>query len=236
MATLIDLTEVAVLTGVRAMLLAVLPSGIEVIRAQSNRVPEPLGPDFVVMTPLRRTRLSTNIDNDADIQIAGGIAFSEMTVSAVANGTLSPGQELTGPGVVIGSIIIEQLSGTPGLDGIYTIAPSQNVATGTIYAGLHGMMQPTNFTYQLDIHGPSSAENAQIISTIGRDWWACQFLAPYGIQPLYADDPRQLAFVNAENQYEDRFIVEMCLQGNPTVSVLQQYADQVNVDLINAAQ
>lgn len=51
-----------VITALRAFLLEVIPAGIEVIQAQANRVPEPAGENFVLMTPLRRTRLATNTD------------------------------------------------------------------------------------------------------------------------------------------------------------------------------
>lgn len=48
------------IAALRAFLLAVLPTGVEVIRAQDNRVPQPLAADFVVMTIIGRARLATN--------------------------------------------------------------------------------------------------------------------------------------------------------------------------------
>ena len=57
----LSLTESAALAALRAFLLAVLPAGIEVIQGQDNRVPEPPGTDFLVMTPVLRERLSTNV-------------------------------------------------------------------------------------------------------------------------------------------------------------------------------
>ena len=57
-----DLTETAIFTDLRAFLLAVLPSGVEVIRGQHNRTPEPQAADFVVMTPLSRQRPALNTD------------------------------------------------------------------------------------------------------------------------------------------------------------------------------
>jgi hypothetical protein len=55
-------TESAALTAMRSFLLSFLPSGVEVVKSQSNRVPEPISDDFVTMTPQMRTRLATNID------------------------------------------------------------------------------------------------------------------------------------------------------------------------------
>jgi hypothetical protein len=54
------------MAALRAFLLSVLPVGWEVIRAQDNRVPAPIGPNYVVMTPTLRERLATNIDTFTD--------------------------------------------------------------------------------------------------------------------------------------------------------------------------
>lgn len=53
-----NLTDDAIMAALRAFLLAVLPAGVEVIQGQDNRVPEPLGPNHVVMTPARRVQLA----------------------------------------------------------------------------------------------------------------------------------------------------------------------------------
>lgn len=50
----------AVMTRLRALILDVLPSGIEVIQGPVNRVAQPKGP-HVVMTPLFDMRLRTNV-------------------------------------------------------------------------------------------------------------------------------------------------------------------------------
>lgn len=62
----IDLTEAQSLTALRSVLLTYLGPGIEIIRAEINRVPEPKGPDFIVMTPTGRERLSTNVETYSD--------------------------------------------------------------------------------------------------------------------------------------------------------------------------
>lgn len=56
-----SLNDAAPFIAVRAFLLSVLPTGVEVIQAQDNGVPMPLGP-FVAMNATRLTRLSTNYD------------------------------------------------------------------------------------------------------------------------------------------------------------------------------
>lgn len=54
--------------------------------------------------------------------IAGGI----LTVTAVASGSLAPGQAVFGTGVVPGTEIVEQLSGTPGGAGTYRLNREQD--------------------------------------------------------------------------------------------------------------
>lgn len=174
--------QVSVFTALRSFLLG-LPllydstqqSVVSIIQGQVNRAPEPTGPDFVTMTPLRAVRLETNIDT-----FAGGTA-------------LGPNTYLT-------------------------------------------FMQPTHYTIQLDVHGPFSMDNSAIISTMFRDQYAMDAFAAAGqgdIVPLYADDPRQSPFMNAEDQYENRWIVEANIQVNQLISsVPQQSADVLEINLI----
>jgi hypothetical protein len=54
----LSITEDQIMTGLRAFILSVLPSGVEVIQGQDNQVPMPAGANFVVMTPAKREQLS----------------------------------------------------------------------------------------------------------------------------------------------------------------------------------
>jgi len=227
-------TEADVLSALRALLLDRLPD-TDVIRAQVNRVPEPANADFCVLTPLLRQRLSTNINAVADIILTGSITATELTVTAIAGGALLTGASLYAKtGLASGSTITAFRSGAGGT-GTYTVAPSQSFPAGTLYAGQHGMMMPTQLTFQCDVHGPGSAENAQRIGTMIRSEFACDFFRARDIpvQPLHADDPmRQSAFSNAEAQYEDRWTVDVVLQANLVMTVDQQFADEVIVPVV----
>jgi hypothetical protein len=57
-----SITESMILTALRAFFLSVLPVGVEVVQGQTNRVAQPMAPDFIVMTPTARMRLATNVD------------------------------------------------------------------------------------------------------------------------------------------------------------------------------
>lgn len=172
MAVSIDTTQVAILTALRTVLLSWLPSGVEVIRAQVNRVPEPTSDDFVVMTPILRERISTNIDT-----------WSNSSTVSTINAT-----------------------------------------------------QSTKVTIQLDVHGPNSSENSQIISTLLRDQIGCAAFAAIAsnIQTLFASDPRQSPFINGEDQYEDRWMVDAVLQADITLTTSQQFSSKLSVGLIPA--
>lgn len=142
------------LVALRAFLLSVVPPGTEVILFQANRTPEPKG-DFVMMTPLRMTRLSTNLDD----------------------------------------------------------------FTGTAT----NITQAMQADVQLDFHGADQitpAEMATTVSTLFRSWVATDAFeaSGYAMTPLYAGDPVQRPFINAEQQYETRWVVDASLQVNATTA------------------
>lgn len=229
-------TQTDIMTALRSFLVAILPPGTPVIQGQVNRVPEPAQADFVVMWPLRRPRLATNVDTYADAAVTASIAGTLMTVTAVLAGQLKVGSPLTGTGVTVGTVITAFGTGSGGT-GTYTVAPPQTVASRTIQAGTEDAMQETEVVVQIDVHGPLGADNAQVISTLFRD--------PYGVDafvalastvtPLYADDPVQRPFINAEQQYEDRWVVEAHLQADVTVKVPQQFFTATDLEVVDVA-
>ena len=102
--------------------------------------------------------------------------------------------------------------------------------TGLAY-GSATSMQPIKMTIQLDVHGPLSGDNAQIVSTLLRDTYGVDQFATSGfdVVPLYATDPKQLPFINGEEQVETRYVVDVALQCNPVVTVPQQYGNTVSI-------
>ena len=94
--------------------------------------------------------------------------------------------------------------------------------------------QATQIVIQLDVHGPGSADLSQIISTLFRDEYAVEAFAAsgYDVAPLFATDPKQIPFMNAEQQFEDRWVIEMNLQANPALTLPQEFAKTMSVELI----
>lgn len=226
--------QTATLKALGQFLAAVLPTSVEVFVGQANRVPEPKTLNFVVMTPTRRERLETNTDSGADVSVIGSIAGTTLTVSELLIGTLEVGATLYGSGVTAGTTVTALGTGT-GSVGTYTVSPAQTVASTKIGAGSDDILQPTQVIVQIDVHGPAGADNAQIISTLFRDQYGVGLFETYnaGVIPLFTEDPRQLPFINGEQQYEDRWIVEAMLQVNAVVTVPEQYADSITVEPIS---
>jgi hypothetical protein len=212
---------------------ATFATGVTVIAGQQNRAPEPVNPWFVVMTPIRFNRLATNIDSSDDVKFTGSIAGNTLTVSALISGAIVAGATVFGTGVAANTVVT-----AIGSPGVYTVSPNQNAASAVMSAGSKALMQEAESTVQLDFHSPDSTSGdfAQAISTALRDEYGVNFFAGLaaplnGVVPFYADDPAQRPFINAENQYETRWVLEACFQVNQTLSVPQEYADAATITL-----
>ena len=217
---------------------AVLP-GVEIVQMQTSRVPEPQAGDFVAMNPVSRPRLSLSNDvSYSDIVLTGSINAEVLTVTAVEGGLLGAGLPLQGADVAAGTTLGAQLTGGAGGPGTYGVVPSQMLGSQQLTAGTSESTQWTEVIMQLDVHGDASSDNVQIVSTMFRDQYAVDFFADTGldITPLFADEPRQLPFINAEQAWETRWSIDLHFQVNATVlNIPQQFADQLNADLIDVA-
>lgn len=221
-------------TALRAFVLSLLP-GIECIRGQVNRVPEPRVPDFVVTWPIIRGRVATNVDSYDDCRFTASIAGTVMSVSNVSFGIIEVGARVFGSGLSGTVLVTGTLSGTGGT-GTYSVSPAQALSSRVLATGVMNSAQSTELTIQMDVHGPASADNAQILSTMLRDDYANLAFQRAGfpnVTTLYASDPRQVPFINAESQYEDRWIVEAHLHVYAIVSdIPQEFMDQAVIDPI----
>jgi len=219
----------------RTFMLGILPNNTSVIRGQVNRVAEPIVPNFVVMTPIRRERLETNVDQFVDTKATASIAGNVMTVSGKNYGLLKVGSVLFGTGIVVGTQIVTQLRGSVGGTGTYAVTGTQAMSSSVVAAGVLNAMQPTELTIQCDVHGPLGGDNAQRIVNMLLDDYAFVNMTRQGlgVLPLTAENRGQIPFVNAEQQYEDRWVVEACLQVNATVNdIPQEFFDQVVIGFI----
>lgn len=125
-----------------------------------------------------------------------------------------------------GDFILMTGLGTPGLSTDKT-----TFVPGGSNPGNETHSRSTQWNVQLDCYGPDAADMAALIATTFKtDFAAQQFaLAAIEIQPLYANDPRQMTIVDSEQQYEPRWVVELALQYNPVVTLPQDYAMSLSV-------
>jgi hypothetical protein len=239
MTIVVSITQSQIFAVLGQFLQSILPTACTVVRGETNRVPEPKGADFVVMWPILNERLSRNVDSYADISFIGfisngsGGAGTRLTVTQMLQGSISVGLFLGANGILANTEITAEQSGTGGV-GTYTVNNSQNLASTTLQAGSKNVMKPVKVTIQVDVHGPNSADNAQTITSLFQDDFGIQAFAGFNagaftIVPLYSDDPRQVPFMDEEQQSEERWIVQLVLQVNSAVEVPEQFAGAVSV-------
>lgn len=172
-----EVTEDQLMVAFRAFLIGLALTGVDaddIIQSQINRVPEPKGADFIMMTPTYRKRIATNVET-------------------------------------------------------WSTAPDPAPAPVELR-----MDRSTEVTMQLDVHGPNSADNAQVIATVWRSDYGCNAIDPEIFQPLYASDGHQAPFINAEKQYEFRWVMSLLMQANVAVSTPMEFADTIDVNIIEA--
>lgn len=201
-----------------------------VIRGQINRVPEPTGSDFIVLWPIVRERLALNIDTPTDSVIIGSITSNVLTVTDVQNGSVLPGATIYGTDVATGCQILTQLTGTPPNGaGTYSTSTTPDVSSTTLYCGTMAALGKTEITIQADVHGPASADNVARIWTLFRDQFGVSAYEAQGfdIAPLYTSEPRQIPFDNGEQQVEERWVIDLCMQANIAITTTQQFADEL---------
>ena len=222
--TLALITKSQQMTVIRSALLTMLPSGVEVVSGLDNRVPEPISTDFCILTPLSSQRLELNSTDFIDVYFSGAISDKTLTVSNVYYGTIAIGQRLFGANIPTGTYIV---SGT----GPYTISKSLTITEQPLASGYRVDTIPTANTFQCDVHGPNSFDNASIISGMFRSDWACERFDESGlpIAPLYCSEPRQAAFRNGEQQIEERWTIDLTIQCNNRIISPQDYFDEANV-------
>lgn len=123
----------------------------------------------------------------------------------------------------VGDFVTMTSLGTSGL--------STDKATYQPVAGTQTHERSTRWDVQLDFYGANAADYANLVATLMKSDYACSQIEASGLSmdPLYAEEPRQIPFVNAESQYEKRWSVQCAFQFNPTVVVAQQFAASLEV-------
>ena len=99
--------------------------------------------------------------------------------------------------------------------------------TATIYG-------PSRIDVQIDFYGAQAGEFCKTVKTAFRSHWGFAHF-PANIRPLYTSDGVQSPLVTGEQQYESRWTLTASMQYNPTVTVPQEFADDLAVAGITPA-
>lgn len=94
------------------------------------------------------------------------------------------------------------------------------------------VMMPTEYAIQIDCYGPASSDYATTLSAMWRDPYGCTAMEPTA-DPLYSTDPMQAPLINGEENYEQRWTFSALLQFNPIVTVAQQFADTLELEVVS---
>lgn len=85
--------------------------------------------------------------------------------------------------------------------------------------GINFVTQPTQRRIQIDCYGSLAAIWAKTLSTLLRDSLACDFLATYGIAPLFVENPHDLTALEGDEQIHPRYMLGLMIQVDDTVNV-----------------
>lgn len=94
---------------------------------------------------------------------------------------------------------------------------------------------PSMIGIQCDFFGATAGDLAKTVVTCYRTPYATAMF-PDGIKPLYCSDARQLPLITGEEQYETRWTFTAFIQYNPVVSIDQQSAIALKLNILEDVQ
>lgn len=222
----------AVFEVLRSFLTDILPEGVGVYQGQDNRTAQPTETDFLVMWPILKTRLATNLNDVADSVFTGSLSGNVLTITAVDSRFEKPltvNSVLLGVDILPSTVVAALGTGTGGI-GTYIVSKPQTLSSRTIAAGQELVESGFELTVQVDIHGPNAHDNAASVGVLFFDERATSKfdeLSSGRIAPLFADDARQMPFQNDQQQVEDRWMVDLHMQVNYLLVLPQEFADSI---------
>ena len=84
---------------------------------------------------------------------------------------------------------------------------------------------------QIDFYGDLSFDRANDIINISRTEFLCDFLKPYGIQPIACDDAQNLTGVSGEQEYVERWTIRLEIDYDDAVSDSQDWFNTAELNL-----
>lgn len=80
---------------------------------------------------------------------------------------------------------------------------------------------------QLDFYGAMAESRSRILANLWKNYYGTDNMEI--CKPLYVQSRQRHPYINDSNQYEDRFILDLGLQYNPTVTHAQDFAEDASV-------
>lgn len=89
--------------------------------------------------------------------------------------------------------------------------------------------QSVEMRVQISFYGRYAPDRSRIFGQL----WANEYMfgRAKGFKPLYVQSRQRAPYVNESNQFEDRYLLDLALQYNPSVSYAQDFADEANIDI-----
>ena len=116
---------------------------------------------------------------------------------------------------------------------IFTILNPIRYGTPRVVTNLTGntSYQTYRMTIQIDFYGDLSFDRANDIINVSRTEFLCQFLKPYGLQPIACDEAQNLTGVSGENEYVERWTVRMEIDYCDAVSDSQDWFNTAELNI-----
>lgn len=90
-------------------------------------------------------------------------------------------------------------------------------------------------TVQLDFYSQNheGQQRAFAIEMVSRDAMAVDFLAAYNIAPLYIDPPKEMVMPAGNNQYNQRYMVQLHINFWASMDANVNWFNSVNLNMVN---
>jgi hypothetical protein len=114
--------------------------------------------------------------------------------------------------------------------------PVSGVSDPAVQPQAGSLTAATRYQIQLDAFGATAGDVIQLLHTVLNGPSAFDFFnaqTPAGVYPLYADSPREASIVDEEAESVLRWIMDISLQFNPTLTSTIQTASTVVVNFVN---
>ena len=116
---------------------------------------------------------------------------------------------------------------------IFTILNPVRYGTPRVVTDVTGntSYQTYRIPVQIDFYGDLAFDRANDIINISRTEFLCQFLEPYGIQPIACDEAQNLTGISGEQEYVDRWMVRLEIDYQDAVSDSQDWFNTAELNI-----